>query len=124
MAELGEAAMIDMWHLSHGQVFIGHLGSRFGKLSWWQAIARQNSFVPYFTVDGHSVCCDIDEACGNVSAAVISMENCLTFLRETSPVVQDPDTYWTEGATVRFHAAQIEIQHRSKMKSGSRVPRR
>ena len=112
MAQLGETAVVDIWHLSHGQVFIGHLGSRFGKLSWWQAIARHNSFVPFFTVDGHSVCCDIDEACGRVSPAIVSMENCLVFARDESEYLNDPEVYWSEGSMVRFQAADFELKHR------------
>jgi hypothetical protein len=33
-ATLGETAVADMRHLSHGEVFVGHLGSLFGKVSW------------------------------------------------------------------------------------------
>jgi hypothetical protein len=114
-AELGETAMVDLWHLSHGQVFVGHLGSRFGKLSWWQATARHNSLIPFFSGDGHSVCCDIDEACGNVSAAILSMENCLTFSREDNPHYEhDPAGYWKNGATMRFQAAADEALTRKK----------
>lgn len=51
---LGETAVADLWHLSHGHAFVGHLGSRFGKVSWLLATARQNAFIPFFTVDGHS----------------------------------------------------------------------
>jgi hypothetical protein len=52
-ALLGESAIADLLLVSHGQVFIGHLGSRFGKLSWLLATARRNAFVPFFSVDGH-----------------------------------------------------------------------
>ena len=51
---MGEAAVTDLWLLSHGQAFIGHMGSRFGKVAWYLATSRHNSFVPYFSVDGHS----------------------------------------------------------------------
>lgn len=122
-ADLGEAALVDIWHLSHGQIFIGHLGSRFGKLSWWQAMARHNSFAPFYTVDGHSVCCDIDEACGSMIAAIVSMENCLSFDREHSNFKQDQEKYWTEGSTVRFQAALAEIDHRSSRRQNSSMHR-
>jgi hypothetical protein len=122
-AELGEAAVVDIWHLSHGQIFIGHLGSRFGKLSWWQAIARHNSFIPFYTVDGHSVCCDIDEACGSNIAAIVSMENCLSFDREHSKFRQDAEKYWTEGSTVRFQAALAELDHRLSRRQNSSMHR-
>jgi hypothetical protein len=51
---MGETAVTDLWLLSHGQAFIGHLGSRFGKVAWYLATSRHNSFIPYFSVDGHS----------------------------------------------------------------------
>jgi hypothetical protein len=51
---LGESAIADLWLLSHGQAFVGHLGSRFGKVAWLLATARRNNFVPFFSVDGHS----------------------------------------------------------------------
>merc|ERR1711862_1037751 len=54
-SELGKTSILDLWHLSHGQVYIGHLGSSFGKLAWYEAMARHNTFIPYYTVDGHSV---------------------------------------------------------------------
>jgi hypothetical protein len=112
---LGETAVADVWHLSHGQVFVGHLGSRFGKLSWWQATARHNAFVPFFSVDGHSVCCDIDEGCGKLAPAIVSMENCLSFSREHRPDLKvDSTRYWIEGATVRFMFAAEEIKFRQE----------
>lgn len=121
-ASLGETAMVDVWHLSHGQVFVGHLGSRFGKLSWWQATARHNNFIPFFTVDGHSVCCDIDEACGSVSPAILSMENCLTFSRDDSRYENDNDEYWKLGARVRFKAAADEALTRKRRFRDYRIP--
>jgi hypothetical protein len=51
---LGETAVADLWLLSHGEAFVGHLGSRFGKTGWLLATARRNNLVPYFSVDGHS----------------------------------------------------------------------
>jgi len=108
---LGESAILDIWHLSYGQVFIGHLGSRFGKIGWYQAIARYNSFVPFYTVDGHSVCCDIDEACGKMSKFVVSMENCLAIFYPDVNLFRTAKTekdYWTIGATSRKIAAKKE----------------
>ena len=29
-----ETALAELWHLSHMQYFVGHLGSRFGKVAW------------------------------------------------------------------------------------------
>lgn len=58
-AVLGETAVNDLWLLSHGQAFIGHLGSRFGKMGWLLATARHNTFIPYFSVDGHSESFDL-----------------------------------------------------------------
>ena len=51
---LGETAVGDLWLLSHGHAFVGHLGSRFGKMAWLLATSRHNAFIPFFTVDGHS----------------------------------------------------------------------
>jgi hypothetical protein len=114
-ANLGETAVEDIWHLSHGQVFIGHLGSRFGKIAWWQATARYHSFVPYFSVDGHSSCCDIDELCGLMAKYVVSMENCLSiFWPETMYVNHfDEDGYFSLGSHFRKGAAIDEIKFRS-----------
>lgn len=53
-AIMGETAVNDLWLLSHGQAFVGHLGSRFGKVAWMLATSRHNAFIPYFSVDGHS----------------------------------------------------------------------
>jgi hypothetical protein len=109
-AILGETAVADLLHLSFGEVFIGHLGSRFGKLGWFLATARMNGFVPYFSVDGHSICCDIDEACGDNSQYIVSMENCLgKFWPSTSYVRNlDLDVYFTSGAYFRKAAAHDE----------------
>ena len=109
-AILGETAVADIWHLSHGRVFIGHLGSRFGKLAWWQSTARYNSFIPFYTVDGHSVCCDIDEACGEMAEYVVSMENCLAVFWPTSRYRANevPEIYWASGAYFRKEAAKDE----------------
>lgn len=76
---LGEAAAADLWLLSNGDVLIGHLGSRFGKVAYLLAVARHNRFVPFFSVDGHSVCCEIDEPCGEMKPYIKSMSDCLTF---------------------------------------------
>jgi len=95
---LGETAVADMWHLSHGHAFIGHLGSRFGKVSWLLATARRNDFIPFFSVDGHSVCCEIDEACGDMKP-YITAENCLSFGHEYGS--HDHENYFDVGSVVR-----------------------
>jgi hypothetical protein len=117
-ANLGETAATDIWHLSHGQVYIGHLGSRFGKLAWWQSTARYHSFVPYFSVDGHSVCCDIDEACGLVAKYIVSMENCLSIFWPASLYfnILDQDGYFSLGAHFRKAAALDEMKFRAATK--------
>jgi hypothetical protein len=51
---LGETAVSDLWLLSHGEAFVAHLGSRFGKVSWLLATSRFSRFIPFFSVDGHS----------------------------------------------------------------------
>lgn len=120
-AILGEAAVADIWHLSHGQVFIGHLGSRFGKVSWFQATGRNNAFVPFFSVDGHSICCEIDEACGAMRPYVASMENCLAIFWPTSKYISNlnKEDYRKKGSTVRIDAANDERLYRSKRVGGS-----
>ncbi len=77
--KLGESAVTDLWLLSHGNAFVGHLGSRFGKSSWLLATARRNSFIPFFSVDGHSKFID-----SRVSSSVSSLccASLCTFLRE------------------------------------------
>jgi hypothetical protein len=108
MAWLGETAAADLWLQSHGQVFIGHLGSRFGKVGWLLATARAGTFVPYFTVDGHSFCCDIDEPCGSMSQYITSMENCMTFTLNsiTAKTFPEHPSYWEVGNTFRRFVAQ------------------
>jgi len=117
-ALLGETAIADIWHLSHGQVFIGHLGSRFGKMGWFQATARYNTFIPFYTVDGHSACCDIDEACGAMAQYVSSMENCLAiFIADSWSKFHTNETrsnYWSAGATQRKVASLAENDFRSR----------
>lgn len=116
-AILGETGLLDIWHLSHGQVFIGHLGSRFGKFSWIQAVGRHNALVPFFTVDGHSVCCDIDEACGVHAKEVVSMENCIGMYWPESKWGEqnfDPKIYYSTGAFFRTKAAADEKRFREK----------
>eukprot|EP00548_Thalassiothrix_antarctica_P011485 CAMPEP_0194162024 /NCGR_PEP_ID=MMETSP0152-20130528/79271_1 /TAXON_ID=1049557 /ORGANISM="Thalassiothrix antarctica, Strain L6-D1" /LENGTH=510 /DNA_ID=CAMNT_0038871889 /DNA_START=666 /DNA_END=2198 /DNA_ORIENTATION=- len=117
---LGETAVADLWHLSHGQVFIGHLGSRFGKLGWLLSIARHNAFVPYVTVDGHSFCCEVDENCGQVKPYITDMMNCMTFTHATShfagykiPINED---YWEVGSTVRIALAEHQYNKKKTKK--------
>jgi hypothetical protein len=112
--DLGETAALDLWHLSHGQVFVGNLGSRFGKSAWFQAMSRNNMFVPYFTVDGRSPCCDIDEQCGQMAPYISSMENCLTF-SVTSAEMKDSAAYWEEGNSKRKEAFTTEQAHYSEV---------
>ena len=99
--KLGLAAYADLWHLSHMQYFIGHLGSRFGKVAWLQALARHNKLVPYHSVDGHSVCCEIDEICSNATAVMDGMVDCLTFGHEILGLTNKGD-YWVHGSTARW----------------------
>jgi hypothetical protein len=79
----------------------------------WQATARYNSFIPFYSVDGHSVCCDIDEACGTNAQDVVSMENCVAIFYANSPF-RSNEVYWTKGATYRVEAAKEELQFRSR----------
>jgi hypothetical protein len=113
---LGETAFADILHLSHSQIFIGHLGSRFGKIGWLQAVARHGSFVPFFSVDGHSPCCDIDEPCGEMTPYVVSMENCLAVFSPWSNHFErrNQTEYWLEGLKIRKYEAQDEQRLRSR----------
>jgi len=110
----GEATVAELWHVSHGQVFVGHLGSRFGKMAWFQATARHNAFIPFFTVDGHSVCCEIAEACGAMKQYVVSMENCHAIVWPESKYFNniDQEEYWKKGLLVRKDAAIEELNFR------------
>merc|ERR1711957_157202 len=97
---MSETAVQDLWHLSHGEAFVGHMGSRFGKVGYLLAVSKQNSPLPYVSVDGHSLCCEIDEQCSRASEAMENMVDCLTFSHETAGVPINKD-YWTAGSTVR-----------------------
>jgi len=96
--KLGETAVADLWLLSHGHAFVGHKGSRFGKISWLLAMARRNNFVPFSSVDGHSFCCEVDESCGAMKP-FITVENCLTFGHEYGN--HEHENYWEDGSTAR-----------------------
>jgi hypothetical protein len=109
-AILGEVAFVDIWHLSHGQAFIGHLGSRFGKVSWIQAIGRHNAFVPFFSVDGHSICCELAESCESMSRFVVSLENCLAIFWPLSKYIEGTDE--NQDLSFRVKAAETEVFHR------------
>lgn len=98
---IGQSAVADLWLLSQGEVFIGHLGSRFGKVGWLLATARYNRFVPFLSVDGHSFCCEIDEPCAKAKNHIFSMENCMTYMHEMSHLKINDD-YWTVGSTTRL----------------------
>lgn len=105
LENLGETAFVDLWLLSHGQVFVGHLGSRFGKMGWSLATARHNHFIPFFAVDGHSFCCAIDENCGLLKEYMDSMEVCISYQQELMKVPANKD-YWKVGSKVRMIAVQ------------------
>ena len=96
--KLGETAVADLWLLSHGDAFVGHKGSRFGKISWLLAMARRNNFVPFASVDGHSFCCEVDENCGAIKP-YITVDNCLTFGHEYLGLSNED--YWESGSTAR-----------------------
>eukprot|EP00934_Nitzschia_sp_Nitz4_P007909 Nitzschia sp. Nitz4//scaffold117_size69655//57691//59379//NITZ4_006028-RA/size69655-snap-gene-0.9-mRNA-1//-1//CDS//3329533663//7899//frame0 len=103
-AGLGESAVADLWLLSYGQVFIGHLGSRFGKVGWTLATGRYNHFIPFFSVDGHSFCCEIDEPCGLVRPFIHSMKDCITFSHELVKDQPMHPGYWEFGSLQRIIA--------------------
>lgn len=112
---LGETAISDLWLLSHGHAFVGHLGSRFGKVSWLLAMARRNTFVPFFSVDGHSFCCEIDESCA-LAKPYISVDNCLTFGHEYSDYSHD--NYWEEGSVARKkHLLKYQLKKNESQKT-------
>eukprot|EP00536_Pseudo-nitzschia_multiseries_P000404 jgi/Psemu1/300028/fgenesh1_kg.5_\ len=113
---LGETAVQDLWHLSHGHAFVGHLGSRFGKVAWLLATARHNAFIPFFSVDGHSVCCEIDEACSKVKPFV-TVDNCFAFGHEyiSYDHSRDGNTYFQTGSLAR-RATFLENQEAKKMR--------
>lgn len=115
-ARLGESAVVDLFHLSHGEVFIGHLGSRFGKVSWLLMTARHDRFIPFFSPDGHSFCCEVDEACGEMKPFITDMENCMTFSHEMAvdiPMNQPPEGYWEVGS--RKRQAFVQQQNKSSV---------
>jgi len=114
---LGETAVADLWLLSHGHAFVGHMGSRFGKVAWMLATARRNNFVPFFSVDGHSFCCEIDEACGKVKP-YITVENCLSFGHEYHGYSHD--NYWDEGSRVRKKHFMKYQQKKNETKSSEK----
>ncbi|CAK0824909.1 unnamed protein product, partial [Prorocentrum cordatum] len=99
---LGETAAADAWLLSHGDVFVGHLGSRFTKGAYLLATARHNIPIPYISVDGHNYCCQNDEQCSKATEALTGIVDCLTFSPEISGQKNYGD-YWKEGVTVRWN---------------------
>lgn len=105
---IGEASVADLWHLSHGQIFIGHLGSRFSKVGYLMATARHNTFVPFFSVDGHSICCQIDESCAAMRPYITSIEDCLTFASDLS-AIEEGDNYGEVGTTKRKTAKLASV---------------
>ena len=106
---LGETAVADLWLLSHGEVFVGHLGSRFGKMAYLLSTARYNRFIPYFSVDGKSYCCDVDEDCGYMKPYIRSMDgHCLGFSM-TRWKTRPNKNYWDIGTLARKkHVLQEE----------------
>lgn len=106
-AMIGESAVADLWHLSHGEVFIGHMGSRFCKMGWALATGRRNTFVPFFTVDGHSFCCEIDENCASMKPYITGMDSCMAWASELSPVQGNTD-YWEVGSMKRKIEAEMQ----------------
>ena len=84
---------------------MGHLGSRFGKVGWLLATAKYNTLIPYWTVDGRSYCCEIDEVCSNATELIGSMEHCLTFAhdlaQDDADIDEDLDSYWEKGSSIR-----------------------
>jgi len=119
-AILGESAFVDIWHLSHGHIFIGHLGSRFGKVSWIQALGRNNAFVPFFSVDGHSFCCELDEPCAKIDRFIVSMENCVSIFWPLSKYKEKWSNDDSSGCySFREKAAEVEIFHRIEKRNYS-----
>jgi len=102
-ALIGETAALDAWHLSHSEVFVGSLGSRFGKGAYLLAVSRHNIPIPYISVDGHSYCCQNDEHCSRATKALTGMADCTLFAPEVN--FQTPNRagkYWEDGVTVRW----------------------
>ena len=115
---LGETGFADLWLLSHGEVFVGHLGSRFGKVGWSLATARYNHFIPFFTVDGHSFCCAIDENCGFMKDYMDSMEVCISYQQELMKMAPNKD-YWTAGSKVRMMAVERDRAKKNETQKAS-----
>mmetsp|Transcript_11747 Transcript_11747/g.24864 ORF Transcript_11747/g.24864 Transcript_11747/m.24864 type:complete len:292 (+) Transcript_11747:1-876(+) len=112
---LGETAVADLWHLSHGHAFVGHMGSRFGKVAWLLATARYNTFIPFSTVDGHSFCCEIDEPCARMKP-FITVDNCLTFGHEFIGYDHETEgSYWEVGSLAR-KSIFLDYQEQKKKK--------
>lgn len=101
---LAQSAVHDLWHLSHADIFVGTLGSRFSKMGYMLAVARQNSLVPYVSLDGHSVCCENDENCKQATQQMDDMGDCLLFAHELAGKPCGPD-YWTNGCETRNHVS-------------------
>jgi len=98
-------------------LYIIPIGSRFGKFGWLLATAKYNTFVPFFTVDGRSYCCEIDENCAEAAIHISSMEHCLTFAHEivsrVDQIPEDNELYWKIGSTVRKRFVEMK---RNEMK--------
>mmetsp|Transcript_57832 Transcript_57832/g.154604 ORF Transcript_57832/g.154604 Transcript_57832/m.154604 type:complete len:521 (-) Transcript_57832:150-1712(-) len=110
-ALIGETAALDAWHLSHSEVFIGSLGSRFGKAAYLLAVSRHNVVVPYISVDGHSYCCQNDEQCSRATEGLTGMTDCLLFAPEIDHIPPNKKgTYWEDGVTIRHDRPVSERQ--------------
>merc|ERR1712110_766478 len=72
--DIGPGSWADLWHLSQGDVIIGHMASHFTRVAWHLAMGRRGHFVPYISVDGRSPCCDITEICAHHGPT--SMDSC------------------------------------------------
>jgi hypothetical protein len=110
-ALIGETAALDAWHLSHSELFIGSLGSRFGKAAYLLAVSRHNVLVPYISVDGHSYCCQNDEHCSRATDALTGMTDCMLFAPEVDHMMPNSNgTYWEDGVTMRWDRPVSERQ--------------
>jgi len=86
-------------------LFIEPIGSRFGKVGWLLATAKYNTLIPFYTVDGRSYCCEIDENCAEAALQIGSMNHCLTFVHDIvgyqNDLFDDQELYWEIGSTIR-----------------------
>lgn len=100
---LVNAAVQDLIHLSHGDVYVGNFGSLFTKTAYMLAVANQNSPVPYVSIDGRSVCCESDEDCAKALPLMDNMGDCLLFKHELKGGCPNSTDYWFHGCGTRDH---------------------